>query len=90
MLDPIYITKAEYINDYKVRLYFNDGFVAVTDFKKFLTGELYKHLQDQSLFQNFQLDDWTLTWPGNSDFSPEFLYEQAKHQANQTANSSVL
>ena len=26
-------------------------------------------------FKKFKLDSWTLTWPNESDFAPEFLYE---------------
>jgi len=88
----IWITQAIYVEDYKVKLTFNDGVSATVDLKDHLVGEIFEPLEDVEFFKKFELDSWTLTWPNDSDFSPEYLYELAlteeKKNLNQVDGSS--
>ncbi len=76
----IWIKKAEYVENFKVKLTFNDGIEKMVDLKDHLEGEVFKPLKDVTFFKKFELDSWTLTWPNDSDFAPEFLYELALKQ----------
>jgi len=82
----IWITKAEYVENFKVELTFNDGIVGTVDLKDHLKGEVFEPLNDVAFFKNFELDSWTLTWPNDSDFAPEFLYELAMKQGVKAHN----
>ncbi|MCP4460581.1 MAG: DUF2442 domain-containing protein [Cytophagales bacterium] len=83
----IWITKAVYVEGFKVELTFNDGIVGTVDLKDHLEGEVFKPLNEVAFFKNFELDSWTLTWPNDSDFAPEFLYELAMKQGVNANNS---
>lgn len=83
----IWITKAEYIESFKVELTFNDGIVGIVDLKNHLEGEVFEPLNEIAFFKNFELDSWTLTWPNDSDFAPEFLYELAIKQGVKAHNT---
>ncbi len=76
----VWITKAGYIKDFKVKLTFNDGLEGIVDLKSHLDGKVYEPLKDVDFFKKFKLDSWTLTWQNDSDFAPEFLYEQVLNQ----------
>ena len=71
----VWITKASYVEDSKIEVTFNDGVSGVIDLKDHLKGKIFEALNDVEFFKKFELDSWTLTWPNDSDFAPEFLYE---------------
>ncbi len=64
----IWITKANYVEDFKVKLTFNDGLSATVDLKDHLDGKIFEPLKNVEFFIKFELDSWTLTWPNDSDF----------------------
>lgn len=73
----IWITEAHYLNDYKMMLVFNDGLQKVFDFGKLMceNQKIYGRLSDVSVFKDFELDGWTVTWlDGRLDVAPEYLY----------------
>ncbi|HLG33877.1 MAG TPA: DUF2442 domain-containing protein [Bacteroidia bacterium] len=73
-MKTISIINAEYLNDYKLKLFFNDGTSRIVDFKSFLAHnshpqyDKYKH---RSLFKKFKIvmgnivwgRDWDLIFP---------------------------
>ena len=73
----IWIAQAEVLNDYVLKFVFNDGSKKSYDFKPLIEKQtLYKPLKDKSLFNDFKLDGWTVSWAdGTIDIAPEFLYE---------------
>lgn len=74
----IWITSAEYLGDYRLRLTFNDGAVKVFDGKDMVSQPLYHTLQSHAAFQQFELDGWTVSWKkGTLDIAPEYLYDHA-------------
>jgi len=74
MMEPIWITKAEYIEEYIIALSFSDGVQKVVDLKNHLQGEMFEPLKDLNQFKNFTLSDWTIEWNNGADLAPEFLY----------------
>lgn len=83
------VKEAEYLEDYKIKLTFDDGKSGIVDLKQTIFNdhrEIFKSLRDKSYFKSFQLDTWTLTWDNGVDLSPEFLYDLAVNQnSNQNA-----
>lgn len=74
----IWITSATYLGDYRLQLTFNDGAVKIFDGKDIVQQPLYQSLQSLSVFQQFELDGWTVSWEGGKiDIAPEYLYEHA-------------
>ena len=71
------ITKAEYIGDYRLRLWFNNGEMRVIDLADKLDGEVFLPLHDKAYFQQFAIPFNTVEWPNGADFAPEYLYENS-------------
>ncbi len=72
----LHVTEAEYINDYRVELVFNDGRKGIADLSNSLSGTVFAPLKDKSLFNQLKLDKEleTITWPNGADLAPEYLY----------------
>ena len=64
-IDLIEVKLANYIGDYAIRVFFNDGSNRLVDFKPFLEASLhpsiYKYL-DETLFTQFKIIDGNLNW----------------------------
>jgi hypothetical protein len=61
----ISIKKANYIDDYKIYLQFNDGKENTLDFEKFIFKSQHpdiKKYKDKDLFKKFNLDYGELQW----------------------------
>lgn len=70
----VHVVRAEYVEDHKVRLAFNDGVHGMVDLSPELQGEVFQPLRDLKYFQSFALEGHTLTWRNGADFAPEFLH----------------
>jgi len=73
------IINANYQDDYKISLEFNDHKSGVVDLKDFiLNGKIkpFKQLQDIEKFKKFKVD-YTLKWNDDLDLAPEYLYFKA-------------
>jgi hypothetical protein len=72
------VTNAEYIENYKVSVLFNDGIKKTVDFYSLLFLNDYpafRPLKDLEFFKNFRVTD-TIEWDnGNIDIAPETIYE---------------
>ena len=77
------ITAAEYIEDYKLRLTFNDGVVRIVDFVPLMQKGICKKLQDKDYFRAFTLDPFTVDWNNEIGFAPEYLYEIGTYPENE-------
>ena len=69
------VVKAEYLMDYKIKLWFNDNVVKVVDLSNSLNGEAFTHLRNIDDFKRFTINFNTIEWENGADFAPEFLYE---------------
>ena len=77
------VIKAEYINDYKISLEFNDGVSIIVDLKNELDGKIFEPLKDKNYFKTFSIKFNTIEWDNGADFAPEYLY-QIGIQTNKT------
>ena len=70
------ITSADYLQDYKIRVSFNDGANRVFDFLPVIEKyTVFKVLSDVELLKSFILTD-TLEWnDGELDIAPEYIYQ---------------
>lgn len=78
-MSNIWITEANYIEGYLIRLSFNNGETKLFNGTNLISGNtIFASLKDLSKFKDFTLDGWTLTWDnGKLDISPEYLYENS-------------
>ncbi|MEM9831776.1 MAG: DUF2442 domain-containing protein [Bacteroidota bacterium] len=63
--ESLSIIKANYIGDFAIRLFFNDGHQRLVDFKPFLeqaTHPAIKKYLDEKLFRTYQIKDGNLDW----------------------------
>ena len=59
------VETAQYKNDYKIFLTFDDGKSGIVDLKNFLFDQdcgIFTRLKDKTYFKNFVIDSHTITW----------------------------
>ena len=74
------LVSAEYLEDYRIRVEFEDGKKGVINLENELWGEVFEPLKDLSQFKKFEFNPElrTIVWPSTgADLAPEFLYEKA-------------
>nr|NQU90868.1 DUF2442 domain-containing protein [Bacteroidota bacterium] len=74
IMNLIWVTEARYENDYKIKLFFNDGVSGIVDLKNSIKGKVFEPLKDIDYFKNFTNNSWTIEWENGADFAPEYLY----------------
>jgi hypothetical protein len=74
----LHITEANYIEEYKVRVSFNDGREGVADLSEALTGAVFEPLKNKASFSALKVDQEleTIVWPNGADLAPEYIYFQ--------------
>ncbi|NQV18511.1 MAG: DUF2442 domain-containing protein [Armatimonadetes bacterium] len=73
------VTKAEYLNNFSIRLTFNNGKTGVFDFKNIIFKDhrpIFEPLKDKNYFRKFYLKYDTLVWENELDLAPEYLFFQ--------------
>lgn len=73
----ISVINAEYIKEYKINLQFDNRDSGIVDLKDSIFNDhrkIFEPLRDVHFFKRFSLDSWTVIWPNQVDFAPEFLY----------------
>ena len=78
-----HITKAQYLDDHRLHLWFNDGTDGEVDLANQLGGPIFAPLRDTDYFRQFRLEGHTVAWPNGADFAPEYLHRLM--QASATA-----
>ena len=82
MNHPIYRVRGfELVDDYVLRVAFDDGAAQTIDFEPILAGKLFGPLRDPALFRQVRLDPevHTLVWPNGADFDPATLHDWPDH-----------
>ena len=69
------IKKAEYMDGYRLRLFFDNGEVRIVDLEPSLSGPVFQPLIDPDYFRRFTIPFNTVQWENGADFAPEYLYE---------------
>jgi hypothetical protein len=68
------VSKAEYLDYFKIKLTFNNEEIKIVDLQNELNGPIYKPLQQLDYFKNFKLKYNTIEWENGADYAPEYLY----------------
>ncbi len=73
----LHIKSVAYLQDYKLRLEFNNGVIKEVDLADVLHGQVFEPLRDLAIFRRVKVnaDTETIEWSNGADFAPEFLYE---------------
>ena len=67
------VVRAEYVNNYKIKLWFNNKVTKVVDLLPSLKGIVFEPLKDIDYFKRFKIKYNTLEWENGVDFAPEYL-----------------
>ncbi len=80
MIMFLHVDEVKYLEDYKLRLSFNNGVVKEVDLKNELYGEVFEPLKDIEQFKQVFVnkDTNTIEWKNGADFAPEYLYENGE------------
>jgi hypothetical protein len=72
------ITNAQYQNEYKIWVEFNDGTSGTVDIFEALWGPMFEPLKDIEQFKRFEVSatTHTLTWENGADLAPEYLHDK--------------
>lgn len=73
----LYVTDVETLQNYELKLVFNNGVAGIADLSNALWREMFEPLSDPLLFSQVRLDPelGTVSWPNGADLAPEFLYD---------------
>jgi len=77
----LHVVRAEYLDGFRVRLWFNDDTHGVADLSDALNGPIFEPLKSIDYFKQFRLEGHTLAWDNGADFAPEYLRELVRAQA---------
>ena len=69
----IEVLKAEYVDGYRIRLWFNNNVTKVVDLKSSLKGIVFERLKDLDFFKRLSVKYNTVEWENGADFAPEYL-----------------
>ena len=69
------IKNAEYLEGYKVKLWFSNGEIRVADLSESLNGLVFEPLRNIELFKRFSIPYNTIQWENGADLAPEYLHK---------------
>ena len=68
------VSKAEYLDNYRIKLMFNNGNTKTVDLQNELSGSVYEPLRQLDYFKQFSVKYNTVEWENGADYAPEYLY----------------
>jgi hypothetical protein len=77
----IWVTQVEYLGDYRLKLAFSDGLIAMVDLEPTIRNDarrLFRELADLEGFRRHRLDMDTVVWENGLDLAPEYLHSLAE------------
>ncbi|MBI3965994.1 MAG: DUF2442 domain-containing protein [Chloroflexi bacterium] len=79
------VVEVAVIEPYVLDIKFADGKRRRVDLEAELFGEVFEPLRDPARFAEATVDPilGTVVWPNGADFSPEFLYSDARERASE-------
>ncbi|MFN8494384.1 MAG: DUF2442 domain-containing protein [Caldilineaceae bacterium] len=86
----LHVIDVKYVDEYKLKLTFNNGVAGVVDLEPELYGEIFEPLQEKALFQQVYLTGRTIEWPNGADFAPEFLIRLVKPEVLVETEPTVI
>jgi hypothetical protein len=80
------VINAEYRDNYRIWVAFNDGTSGIVDLEDSLWGPVFEPLIDPEIFRRFQVSGLfhTVVWENGADFAPEFLKKNLTDCTEQT------
>jgi hypothetical protein len=77
----IKIIAVDILDNYSLRVHFDNGTVKEIDLEPVLYGKLYEPLRDPDFFRQVMVDDevGTIVWPNGADFDPDLFYAWDEH-----------
>ena len=78
------VTAAYYIDQYRIRVRFNNGDEGVVDLADSLWGTMFEPLKDPTVFRRFEVSGvlHTVKWENDADQVPEYLHQKMIEQAD--------
>ena len=73
----LHISDAEYVDDYRVRVVFDNGRQGIADLRQMIFDDprtIFAPLRDVSVFRQLFVEHGALCWPGDLDVAPEYIY----------------
>ena len=73
----LHIEDVRHIEEYRLRIRFDNGETKDVDLKDELYGEVFEPLRDPAMFQQVAVnpETGTIEWPNGADLAPEYLFE---------------
>ncbi len=71
------IEQAEHAGGFNILISFNNGMQGTANLEETILDDersVFSALKDQSVFQDFKVAHSTLTWSGDLDLAPEYLF----------------
>ena len=71
------LSDAEYLGDYRVRFIFDNGRQGVADLRPMIFDDprpVFAPLRDTAVFQQLFIEHGALSWPGDLEVAPEYIY----------------
>lgn len=79
------VNKAEPLEEYNMRLFFEDGTVKEIDLKNYLRGPIFEPIRkSRAVFEDVQIEGGTIAWPNGADIDPDVLYYDLTPAWNET------
>lgn len=69
--------KVEVLENYELKILFDNGEQKIYDMKKSLKENFYKNLLDKNYFSTVKVSGITLEWQNGEDIDPNELYENS-------------
>ncbi|MBF0407919.1 MAG: DUF2442 domain-containing protein [Candidatus Riflebacteria bacterium] len=84
------LKKAAYVDEYRIRVQFNNGKTGIVDLNDSLWGPVFEPLKNKDVFKRFSLSPTlhTICWENDADFAPEYLYKKMIEEPSATAFSN--
>lgn len=72
------IIEVEVLEDYQLKLTFDNGEIKIKDMKPYLDKGIFKKLKDKKVFNNVKIKYGTISWENDIDMCADSLYETSK------------
>jgi hypothetical protein len=76
----ISVTKVEALDDYILKLEFNNSEIKYFEMRNYLNHGIFKDLKDSTIFKSVKLYFDTINWSNGADICPEILYKDSKDE----------
>jgi hypothetical protein len=73
------VRDVEPLDEFKVRIEFEDGTTKEIDLEPYLHGPIFEPIrEDTTVFRSVKVDAGTITWENGADIDPDVLYYDLK------------